>query len=60
MAREPQGKFLGIPYNWSRPTGGDIVRGLWDPGDPRVFPPRSFGWGYGINFAAILRRGRRR
>jgi hypothetical protein len=59
MAREPQGKFLGVPYNWSRPARGDIRRGLWDPGDPRLFPPRTYGWGWGINLAVLSRRFRR-
>jgi hypothetical protein len=60
MARKPQGRFLGLPYNWSRPTRGEVGKGAWDPDDRRVFTPKSYGWGYGINFAALLRRWRRR
>jgi hypothetical protein len=58
MARKPQGKFLGLPYNWSPLKRGDVGRGLWDPDDPRVFTPKSYGWGYGINLAALFRRRR--
>jgi Family of unknown function (DUF5808) len=60
MARKPQGHFLGIPYNWRRPTLAQLGRDLWDPKEPRIFPPRSFGWGWGLNFAALLRRLLRR
>jgi Family of unknown function (DUF5808) len=51
---------LGLPFNWSRPERRDVGRGVWDPEDPRVLTPKNFGWGYGINFAALLRRARRR
>jgi hypothetical protein len=60
MARKPQGRFLGIPYNWNRQEPGDTGTGLWDPDDRRIFTPKNFGWGYGINFAAVWRRLRRR
>jgi Family of unknown function (DUF5808) len=60
MARTPRGRFLGIPYNWSRPTRRDVAKGLWDPDDSRVLTPKSYGWGYGVNFAALLRRLTRR
>jgi hypothetical protein len=60
VARKPQGRFLGIPYNWSRPSRRGVGSGLWDPADPRVFPPKNYGWGYGINFAALVRRLTRR
>jgi hypothetical protein len=55
VARKPQGRFLGIPYNWCRPARGELGRGLWDPNDRRIFPPKNYGWGWGINFAAIAR-----
>jgi hypothetical protein len=60
MARRSQGKFLGIPYNWRRPSGDDMGIGAWDPDDDRVFTPKNFGWGYTVNFAALWRRVRRR
>lgn len=60
MARKPQGSFLGIPYNWSRPKPGELGKGLWDPDDPRVFPPKNYGWGYGLNVAALARLFKRR
>jgi len=56
MARKPQGRFLGMPYNWNRPKGADAGKGVWDPDDRRILRPKNYGWGYGINFAALLRR----
>lgn len=60
MARQPQGRFLGIPYNWDRPSRADAREGIWDPEDRRIFAPKTYGWGYGLNFAALKRRLTRR
>jgi hypothetical protein len=56
MAREPQGRFVGLPYNWRRPTRDEAGKGVWDPDDRRILTPKNYGWGYGINFAALKRR----
>ncbi len=56
MAREPKGHLLGIPYNWDRPTRTDAREGIWDPGDYRIFPPKTYGWGYGLNLSALVQR----
>ncbi len=38
----------------------DIVRkafaNLWNKDDDRVFPPKNFGWGWDLNFHALLKR----
>jgi len=47
---DPQGKFLGVPYDWRRPTVHRVRSRMWNPEDKRLFTPRSFGWGYDINF----------
>jgi hypothetical protein len=60
MARKPQGRFLGIPHNWSWPGRDGLGRGPWDPDDDRIITPKNYGWGYTVNFAALLRRVRRR
>ncbi len=60
MVREPQGHFLGLPYNWRRPTRDEAGKGVWDPDDRRILTPKNYGWGYGINFAALKRRFTRR
>ena len=49
-----------MPYNWRRPTADDLGKGVWDRDDDRILTPRNFGWGYGINFSALLRRFNRR
>lgn len=56
---EPDGKtgrFLGIPYDWRKPTRPRLKGGIWNPEDRRVFVPKVFGWGYGVNIVEILRR----
>jgi uncharacterized membrane protein len=50
-----QGRFLGLPYDWRRPTWRRIGGELWNPRSRRILVPKAFGWGYGINFAAIVR-----
>lgn len=50
------GTFLGIPYDWRKPTRARYKERLWNPDDPRLFTPRAFSWGYDINFARLLGR----
>jgi hypothetical protein len=50
------GKFLRIPFDWRRPTLARVKARWWNPGDPRLFTPKSFGWGYDINFARLFGR----
>lgn len=47
---EPQGSWAGIPYDWREPTGERVAARKWNPDDPRLFPPKAFGWGYTVNF----------
>ncbi|MGZ4338749.1 MAG: DUF5808 domain-containing protein [Gaiellaceae bacterium] len=59
--RSPKtGRFLGIPYDWRRPTAARVKSRWWNPDDPRVLTPKAFGWGWDLNFARLLGRGRRR
>jgi hypothetical protein len=60
MARPHKGRFLGIPYNFAPLRRRDIGRGLWDPADDRIFPPKNYGYGWGFNTAALVRRLRAR
>jgi uncharacterized membrane protein len=52
------GKFLGIPYDWRRPTLDRARSRWWNPDDPRLFTPKVIGWGYEINFARLFGRHR--
>jgi hypothetical protein len=58
--RRKVGTYLGIPYDWRRPTPALIRARFWNPDDPRVLTPKVFGWGWSINFAALVRRLRGR
>ena len=57
MSKEPKtGTFLGVPYDWRRPTVARAKSRLWNPDDPRLFTPKAFGWGWDINLARLLGR----
>jgi hypothetical protein len=49
-----------MPYDWRRPTVRRVKSRWWNPKDPRLFTPKSFGWGWDINFARLLGRTSRR
>jgi hypothetical protein len=51
---EPQGHAAGLPYDFRRPTASRIRARAWNPGDPRVFTPKTFGWGLGVNVYWLL------
>ncbi|HEU5003089.1 MAG TPA: DUF5808 domain-containing protein [Actinomycetota bacterium] len=55
---DPQGKFLGMPYDWRKPTAARVKSRMWNPADPRLFTPRSYGWGYDMNFYWLTHPGR--
>lgn len=44
--------FLGMPMNWDRKN---IFKNYWNPSEDRIFPPKSFGVGWDINFYALLK-----
>ena len=50
------GRFLGVPYDWRRPTVERYKERLWNPDEPRLIVPRAWGWGYDINVARLLGR----
>jgi hypothetical protein len=56
MNAKHTGKFLGIPYDWRRPTWERYKSRLWNTKDHRIVMPRAFGWGYDFNFAELARR----
>jgi hypothetical protein len=47
---EPQGRLLGMPYDIRRPTIARARARLWNSADRRLFTPKTFGWGYDVNF----------
>jgi uncharacterized membrane protein len=54
--KEKTGTFLGVPYDWRRPTLARAKQRWWNPDDPRLLTPKTFGWGYDVNLARLLRR----
>lgn len=57
---EPQGYFLGMPYEWRRPTMHRLKHRMWNKEDDRIVVPRWYGWGYDVNLHALGRRVRRK
>lgn len=49
----PQGRVLGMPYDFRGASADRMGERIWNPADPRVFMPRLFGVGWTINFGAI-------
>jgi hypothetical protein len=62
---KPQGRAAGLPYDWRFPTAERVRARTWNPDEPRLWTPKAFGWGYGVNFywlahpVRYLRRHRR-
>jgi len=50
------GTFLGVPYDWRRPTVERTKQRWWNPDEPRLIVPKVFGWGYDLNLARLLGR----
>jgi hypothetical protein len=42
--------LLGLPYDVRRPSAQRLRARAWNPDDLRMFPPKSYGWGLGVNF----------
>lgn len=56
MAGKRTGRFLGIPYDWRRPTRARVGQRWWNREDRRVLTPKAYGWGYAVNLAEVARR----
>ena len=52
--KQPTGNFLRTPYDWRRPTVARAKSRWWNRDDPRVFTPKSYGWGWSLNLARLL------
>jgi hypothetical protein len=51
--RDKTGTFLGVPYNWERPTLAREKKTWWDVENDRFVVPRAYGWGYAFNLAKL-------
>ena len=60
----PEGYKAGVPYDLRRPTVARFKSRVWNSDDHRLFPPKSVGAGWTINFYWLFHlirymRGRR-
>ncbi|PKQ21354.1 MAG: hypothetical protein CVT66_00735 [Actinobacteria bacterium HGW-Actinobacteria-6] len=53
VSPQPQGRVLGMPYDFRVPTASSVMDRIWNPGDPRIIMPRTWGVGWTVNFGAI-------
>jgi hypothetical protein len=44
-----QGEFLGMPYDFRRPSKAKILSRIWNENGP-LFPPKTWGMGWTLNF----------
>jgi len=50
------GSVAGVPYDFRPPDLSNIARDFWNPESDKIFAPRAFGLGWGVNGAAVKRR----
>ena len=50
------GKFLGIPYDWRRPTWKRFKQRWWNPNERNLITPKSYGWGFDMNLHELAAR----
>jgi hypothetical protein len=48
------GSLAGIPYDTRRPTMARLKFTYWSAQNPRFFPPKVDGLGWGINFFWVV------
>ena len=53
--RRWHGRVLGVPYDFRVPRLSRIRRTWWNTSSDRLFVPRSFGLGWGVNLARVAR-----
>jgi len=51
--QKAQKKFLGMPMQWDFKNAH---KDIWNSEDGRVFPPKRFGIGWGLNVHALLKK----
>jgi hypothetical protein len=50
------GTWLGIPYDWRRPTWARLRSRWWNSEDRHLLTPKAFGWGYDLNLYEVAAR----
>lgn len=57
---EPEGIFLGAPYDWRRPSSSRFLARWWNPHDRRFLTPKAVGWGFDFNLYWLFHSRKRR
>ena len=55
---QPEGRFLGVPYDFRVPTIDRIRRRWWNRDDGRIFMPCAFGIGWALNLFQLAEKFR--
>lgn len=50
------GKVLGIPYDFHPSTLRNSRKRWWNPDEPRIIVPKTFGLGYDLNLYQLRRQ----
>jgi hypothetical protein len=56
QGKQRTGKFLGVPYDWRKPTAERTKSRWWNPEDRHILTPKAYGWGWAVNFYELFRR----
>jgi uncharacterized membrane protein len=54
--KQPEGRLLGVPYDFRFPTLARLRDRVWNPDDRRLITPQVFGVGWGVNLYELRRR----
>ncbi len=49
-----QGTRAGLPYDFRPLSKKRLGQRAWNPEDHRLFTPKTFGWGYGVNLYGLV------
>ncbi len=48
------GRIAYVPYDFRIPTVDRLLASWWNPEDPRLITPRTFGLGWAVNVGRIV------
>jgi hypothetical protein len=51
-----KGRVAGVPYSFRLSEWPDAANEYWNPDSDKIITPHVIGLGWGVNFAALLRR----
>ena len=53
-----KGRVAGIPYSFRLDEWADAANEYWNPDSDKILTEHVIGLGWGVNFAALVQRGR--